>query len=127
MNTVEADQVIKEYLAQQERTELLKRLQLKKNLETFTVKELRKEVIAMKADKFAVTKMTRENIINLILHRLQYRWLFPHLMMKTGFKRNPSAIATRRRRPLNKPRKQTKLVQTGIMSYHLLVSKLHLN
>ena len=124
MNTVEADQVIKEYLAQQERTEQLKRLQLKKNLETFTVKELRKEVIAMKADKFAVTKMTRENIINLIL---QYRWLFPHLMMKTGFKRNPTAIATRRRRPLNKPRKQTKLVQTGIISYHLLVSKLHLN
>ena len=85
MNTVEADQVIKEYLAQQERTEQLKRLQLKKNLETFTAKELRKEVIAMKADKFAVTKMTRENIINLIL---QYRWLFPHLMTKTGFKRN---------------------------------------
>ena len=124
MNTVEADQVIKKYLAQQERTEQLKRLQLKKNLETFTVKELRKEVIAMKADKFAVSKMTRENIINLIL---QYRWLFPHLMMKTGFKRNPTAIATRRRRPLNKPRKQTKLVQTGIISYHLLVSKLHLN
>lgn len=30
MNTVEADQIIKEYLAQQERTEQLKRLQLKK-------------------------------------------------------------------------------------------------
>ena len=93
MNTVEADQVIKEYSAQQERTEQLKRLQLKKNLETFTVKELRKEVISMKADKFTVTKMTRENIINLIL---QYHWLFPHLMMKTGSKRNPSAIDTRR-------------------------------
>ena len=36
---------------------------------------MRKEVIAMKADKFAVTKMNRENIINLIL---QYHWLFPH-------------------------------------------------
>ena len=35
MNTVEADQVIKEYLAQQERTEQLKRLHLKKNLQTF--------------------------------------------------------------------------------------------
>ena len=65
----------------------------------------------MKADKFAVTKVTRENIINLIL---QYRWLFPHLMIKTGSKRNPTAIATRRRRPLSKPRKQTKPVQTGI-------------
>ena len=63
MNTVEADQVIKEYLAQQERTEQLKRIQLKKNLETFTVNELRKEVIAMNADKFAVTKMTREKCI----------------------------------------------------------------
>ena len=30
MNTVEGDQIIKEYLAQQERTEQLKRLQLKK-------------------------------------------------------------------------------------------------
>ena len=115
MNTVEADQVIKEYLAQQERTEQLKRLQLKKNLETFTVKELRKEVISMKADKFTFTKMTRENIINLIL---QYHWLFPHLIMKAGSKRNPSAITTRRWRPLNKPRKQTKPVQTGIPPAH---------
>ena len=45
MNTVEADQVIKEYLAQQERTEQLKRLQLKKNLQTFTAKELRKKLL----------------------------------------------------------------------------------
>ena len=75
----------------------------------------------MKANKFAVTKVTRENIINLIL---QYRWLFPHLMIKTGSKRNPTAIATRRRRPLNKPRKQTNRFK---LVYHLLVSKLNLN
>ena len=40
MNTVEADQVIKEYLAQQERTEQLKRLQLKKNLQKNCEKKL---------------------------------------------------------------------------------------
>lgn len=80
-------------------------------METFTVKELRKEVIAMKADKFGVTKMTRANIINLIV---QFHWLFPHLMTKTGSKRNPTVVATRRRRPLNKPRKLPKPVPTGI-------------
>ena len=80
-------------------------------METFTVKELRKEVIAMEADKFAVTKINRENIINLIL---QYHWLFPYLMTKTGSKRNRTVIATRRGRPLNKSRKFANPVQTGI-------------
>ena len=89
MNTVEADQISKEYLAQ-ERTEQLERLQMKKKSETFTVKELRKEVIAMKADKFAVTRMTRENIINLIV---QFHWLFPHLM--TARKLGPKGIPLR--------------------------------
>lgn len=111
MNTIESDQIIKEYLKQQEIAEQLQRLKLKKNLETFTLKELRKEVIAMKADKLAVTKMTRENIINLIL---QFHWLFPHLMTKTGTKRNPTEVAKRLRRPLNNPRKQPKQVKTGI-------------
>ena len=38
----------------------------------------------MKADKFAVTKMKRRQITELIV---QYHYLFPHLLTKTGTKR----------------------------------------
>jgi len=107
MNTVEADQIIKQYPAEQKRTNDVLLFKLRKNLETFTVKELRKEVIKMKADVFAVTKMKRDQLIRLILtHYL----LFPHLTMKTGTKRDPTKVATRRRRPLTK---QPKPIQTG--------------
>ena len=37
------------------------------NLKTFTLKELKKEVIKMKADKFAVTRMKREQVVELII------------------------------------------------------------
>ena len=57
MNTVEADQIIREYLAEQERQKQLQLMQLRNNLNTFTLKELKKEIIKMKADKFAVTRM----------------------------------------------------------------------
>ena len=51
MNTVEADQIIREYLAEQERQKQLQLMQLRNNLNTFTSKELKKEIIKMKADK----------------------------------------------------------------------------
>ena len=57
MNTVESDQIIGEYLAERERQKQLQLMQLRNNLNTFTLKELKKEIIKMKADKFAVTRM----------------------------------------------------------------------
>ena len=79
MNTIESDQIIREYLAGQERQKQLQLMQLRNNLNTFTLKELKKEIIEMKADKFAVTRMKRNQIIELIL---TYHYLFPHLLTK---------------------------------------------
>ena len=79
MNTIESDQIIREYLAGQERQKQLQLMQLRNNLNTFTLKELKKEIIKMKADKFAVTRMKRNQIIELIL---TYHYLFPHLLTK---------------------------------------------
>ena len=61
----------------------LQKVQLQNNLKTFTLKELKKEIIKMKADKFAVTKMKRNQIIELIVH---YHYLFPHLLTNQGTK-----------------------------------------
>ena len=61
----------------------LRKIELRKNLNTYTLKELKKEIIKMKADKFAVTKMKRRQIIELIV---QYHYLFPHLLTKRGSK-----------------------------------------
>ena len=47
MNTVEADQIIKEYLENQKRQKQLQIMQLRNNLKTFTLKELKKEIIKM--------------------------------------------------------------------------------
>ena len=118
MNTVEADQIIKQYLEEQTKTLQMELFRLRTNLKTFIAKELKKEIFTMKADTLAVAKMNREQLINLII---SYHWLFPHLIDKKETKRYPTAVATRRRRPLTKPRKQPKPV------YHLLVSLLHLN
>ena len=54
------------------------------NLKTFTLKVLKKEIMKMKADKFAVTRMKRNQIIELIV---QYHYLFPHLLTNQGIKR----------------------------------------
>ena len=62
----------------------LQKIELRKNLSTYTLKELKKEIIKMKADKFAVTKMKRRQIIELIV---QYHYLFPHLLTNRGSKR----------------------------------------
>ena len=62
----------------------LQKIELRRNLRTFTLKELKKEIIKMKADKFAVTKTKRRQIIELIV---QYHYLFPHLLTKRGSKR----------------------------------------
>ena len=62
----------------------LQKVQLRNNLKTFTLKELKKEIIKMKADKFSVTKMKRNQIIELIV---QYHYLFPHLLTNQGTKR----------------------------------------
>ena len=40
----------------------LQKVQLRNNLKTFTLKELKKESVKMKADKFAVTRMKRNQI-----------------------------------------------------------------
>ena len=61
----------------------LQKIELRKNLSTYTLKELKKEIIKMKADKFAVTKMKRRQIIELIV---QYHYLFPRLLTKQGSK-----------------------------------------
>ena len=63
----------------------LQKIELRKNLRTFTLKELKKEIIKMKADKFAVTRMKRNQIIELIV---QYHYLFPHLLTKKGSKKS---------------------------------------
>ena len=88
MNTVEADQIIKEYLENQERQKQLQIMQLRNNLNTFTLKELKKEVIKMKADTFTVTRMKRDQIIELIL---AHHYLFPHLLTKQGSKRSSAS------------------------------------
>ena len=62
----------------------LQKIELRKNLRTFTLKELKKEIIKMKADKFAVTKMKRRQIIELIV---QYLYLFSHLLTNKRTKR----------------------------------------
>ena len=62
----------------------LQKIELRKNLNTYTLKELKKEIIKMKADKFAVTRMKRNQIIELII---QYYYLFPHLLTNKGTKR----------------------------------------
>ena len=59
-------------------------MQLRNNQKTFTLKELKKEIIKMKANKFAVTRMKRNQIIELIV---QYHYLFPHLLTNQGTKR----------------------------------------
>ena len=59
-------------------------IQLRCNLNTFTLAELKKEVIKMKADKFAVTPLRRHQVIDLIL---TYHSLFSYLKNKTGSKR----------------------------------------
>ena len=46
--------------------------QLRRNLNTFTLAELKKEVIKMKTDKFAVTKMKRNQVVNPILTYIIY-------------------------------------------------------
>ena len=91
MNTVEADQIIREYLAEQERQKQLQLMQLRNNLNTFTLKELKKEIIKMKADKFPVTRMKWNQIIELIL---TYHYLFSHFLTKQGSKR--SSISKKR-------------------------------
>ena len=67
---MDTDQIIKECLEKQERQKQLQIMQLRNNLKTFTHKELKKEIIKMKADKFAVT------------------CVFPHLLTKQGSKRS---------------------------------------
>lgn len=66
-------------------------IKLRKALDTFTLAELKKEVIEMKAAKFAVTPMRRHQVVNMIL---TYHYLFPQLMNKTGSKRQPRQVQT---------------------------------
>ena len=73
---MDADQLLDNYNE-------LQKIELRKNLNTYTLKELKTEIIKMKADKFAVTKMKRRQIIELIV---QYHYLFPHLLTKQGSK-----------------------------------------
>ena len=58
------DAIIQAYIADQERRKQIQILQLRNDLNTFTLKELKKEIIKMKADKLAVPKMNREQLVN---------------------------------------------------------------
>ena len=58
------DAIIQAYIADQERRKQIQILQLRNDLNTFTLKELKKEIIKMKADKLAVPKMSREQLVN---------------------------------------------------------------
>lgn len=62
------DTIIQAYLDEQERLKQVQLMHLRNNLSTFTLKELKKEIIKMKADKLAVTKMNRERLVNLIIN-----------------------------------------------------------
>ena len=64
-------------------------IQLRCNLNTFTLAELKKEVIKMKADKFAVTPLRRHQVIDLIL---THHSLFSYLKNKAGSKRRPKPV-----------------------------------
>lgn len=77
MDTIEADQIIKQYLEDQEHQKQLQLMQLHNDLNSFTTKQLKKEIIAMKADKLAVTKIKGDQLINLII---TCHWLFPQLI-----------------------------------------------
>ena len=61
-------------------------IQLRCNLNTFTLAELKKEVIKRKADKFAVTPLRRHQVIDLIL---TYHSLFSYLKNKTKRRSKP--------------------------------------
>ena len=56
---MDADQLLDNYNE-------LQKIELRKNLNTYTLKELKKEIFEMKADNFAVTKMKRRQFIELI-------------------------------------------------------------
>ena len=91
-------------------------MQLRNNRKTFTLKEPKKEIIKMKADKFAVTKMKRDKIIELIL---AYHDLFPHLLTKQGSKR--SSVSRKRannqliNQVLNNPIHKPTIIETAIL------------
>ena len=89
---MDADQLLDNYNE-------LQKIELRKNLNTFTLKELKKEIIKMKADNFAVTKMKRRQIIELMV---QYHYLFPHLLAKQGSKgtkRKPNGTKGKKQKP----------------------------
>ena len=89
---MDADQLLDNY-------NKLQKIELRKNLNTYTLKQLKKEIIKMKADKFSVTKMKRRQIIELIV---QYHYLFPHLLTKQGSegtKRKPNSTKGNKQKP----------------------------
>ena len=91
----------------------LQKIELRKNLNTFTLKELKKEIIKMKADKFAVTKMKRRQIIELIV---QYHYLFPNIWTKKGSKRKAG-------RPKTKQKQLPKLTQKHLENVNKIMAK----
>ena len=89
---MDADQLLDNYNE-------LQKIELRKNLNTYTLKELKKQIIKMKADNFVVTKLKRRQIIELIV---QYHYLFPHLLTKRGSKgteRKPNSSKGNKQKP----------------------------
>ena len=89
---MDADQLLDNYNE-------LQKIELRKILNTYTLKKLKKEIIKMKAEKFAVTKMKRRQIIELIV---QYHYLFPHLLTNRGSKstkRKPNSTKGNKQKP----------------------------
>ena len=54
------EEIIKAHIAEQEKLKLQQKMQLRASLNTFTLKELKKEIIKMKADNFTVKRMKRK-------------------------------------------------------------------
>lgn len=57
-----------------------------KILKTYKLKELKQAMIKMKANKLAITKMRRHQIVNLIL---PFPMLFPDILNNTRTRRQP--------------------------------------
>lgn len=82
------EEIIQAYLDQQESLKQQQTMQLRANLKTFTLEELKKEIIKMRADKLAVTRKKRKEVIDLII---EFHYLLPHLLTILGTKGQPKA------------------------------------
>ena len=103
------EEIIQAYLDQKESLKQQQTMQLRANLKTFTLEELKKEMIKMRADKLAVIRKKRKEVIDLII---ESHYLFPHLLTILGTKGQPKPkkVGTKRKAKYN-PKTLAKLAQ----------------